>query len=203
MPWWPVIPIAVAVVVLVVWLARYSARKREEFRAAWRGVAKKLGGRWIAPAGSWWRRRSPRIEADVGGFRVVCYYFVVSTGSTMMYFTRTKARVRSGFRCRAVRRGFTSRVATTFGKKQALTGDPSYDERFVVRSRDPEHVACVFTRRVRAAHRHRPDRIEVSGTEVVVTAAGLISDPRRLEAQIRLAAVVARAVTDHPTARVG
>jgi len=197
MPWVVLSVVGAAVVLLVVFALRFEAERREVFRQAWRDFATSRGFVWKPASGPWYRRTSDAIDGNVEGVPVRVDTFVVSTGKSHVTYTRVVSRPGNDVPAKITvsRRHFLTGFGESLGMKTVRTGDPSFDERMVVRARDPEAVRRVIDASVRARILElRPSvTVRIQDQTAKITWRGAEKDPRTLDAACRLAAAISRA----------
>ena len=196
-PWIGIGALVVVVTFVVVAAVRYDASRREAFRVAWRGFASSRGFQWIASTGPWYRRTSDAIEGSMQGVALRLDTYVVSTGKSQITYTRVACSLERPFEAKLVvsRRSFLTGIGERFGRKSIRTGDPSFDERWVLRSKARDAALRLVDETVRSRMRALDRRacLQVSGREAKVWWTGRETDPSVLDAACDLVAAVARA----------
>lgn len=144
--------LAVGLIALVVWLARWARRMAARMRAGWSEVARTLEGTFTPKAGPWYARTA-LIEGRADGCPVRIDHYTVSTGKTSQTFTRVRAKAAAAgsLQLRVQPRHALSGLAEWLGFRELRTGDDAFDQAFVVRGKDPELVRAWLSPEVRAA----------------------------------------------------
>src|SRR5260221_3971764 len=195
---WIGLGLAIAVFALIMVVAfRYDASRRETFRTAWRGFAASRGFRWIASTGSWYRRTSDAIEGSTQGTAFRLDTFTVSTGKSQIVYTRAAARLDRPIEAKLVvsRRTFCTGIGERLGRRSIPTGERTFDEKLVLRSKAPEAGRSLVDETVRERVRalNRRATLQVEGKEAKVWWTGREKEPAVLDAASELVATVARA----------
>jgi hypothetical protein len=195
---WLVLALLVAGLAIVIVVAvRYDARRSELRREAWRRFASDRGFRWIEAAGPWYRRIPQAIEGTLEGVAFRLDTFTVSTGKTQVTYTRVKSQLERRFpgKLLATRRTFLTPIGEAVGWKSIRTGDRSFDDRMVVRSKASEATLRALDDevRLRLGALARSVNLQVADREVKVWWRNAERDPQALEAGCRLVATLARA----------
>ena len=105
----------------------------------WARLAGKIGGQ-VIDEGFW--RGGKKFEVEVGEWTLTLDVYAVSTGKTVVHFTRMRAPYvnRDGFRFRVHRKHLFTWLAKLFGQQDLELGDRPFDESFVVRGNDEAKV---------------------------------------------------------------
>jgi hypothetical protein len=134
-------------------MRRWFGPSKEEI---WRQLAAETNARFVEGG----FLKGDKVEVSHGEWTVTLDTFAVSTGKTVIVFTRMAAPYvnPSGFRFTVYRRGFFTSVAKFFGMQDIETGDPAFDEDFVVKSTDEAKVRQLFTNpKIRALLAKQPE----------------------------------------------
>ena len=129
---------AVGVVVLVVLLALlviWGRRFNQRINAAWAEAARDLEGTYDPKAGAWYRR-SRAIDANLAGVPVHVDHYTVSTGKSSTTYTRCEAEARGsgGLELKVYPKTIFTSIGRALGFQDVATGDPAFDEAFVVKA---------------------------------------------------------------------
>ncbi|HTE06810.1 MAG TPA: DUF3137 domain-containing protein [Planctomycetota bacterium] len=104
----------------------------------WRQLAAELDAEY-APGGFF---KSGAVRLAHGEWTLTLDTYVVSTGKTVIVFTRMRAPYVNpgGFRFNIYRRGFFSDLAKRFGMQDIEIGHPDFDRDFIIKSSDEGKV---------------------------------------------------------------
>jgi hypothetical protein len=88
-----------------------------------------------------------KVEATHGEWTVTLDTYVVSTGKTVVVFTRMRAPYvnPNGFRFTIYRRGVFSDIAKRFGMQDIEIGDEAFDRDFIVKASDESQVRSLLS----------------------------------------------------------
>src|SRR5262245_57735320 len=102
--------------------------------AVWQQLSTEIGADFTQ--GRLWK--GDRVDATHGEWTVTLDTFVVSTGKTVVVFTRLRAPYVNpdGFRFTIYRRGVFSDVAKWFGMQDIEIGHPAFDRDFILKATD-------------------------------------------------------------------
>jgi hypothetical protein len=196
----PVAAIAalIALVALVlIGALRYEARRIERFREAWRAYASSRAFRWIQASGPWYRRTSDAIEGSVQGVPFHLDTYVVSTGKSHVTFTRATCALegQAAANCTITPRTIFTGFGEALGVKSIRTGDPAFDAKLSLRSKDPRGALALVDETVRSRLRalDRRASLVVAGKEAKLRWNGAEKDPAVLDAACEIVSAVARA----------
>ena len=116
-------------------LRRMFGPSREEI---WRQLSDEVGGTYSD--GSW--SKSSRVDASHGEWTVTLDTYAVSTGKTVVVFTRMRAPYVNpeGFRFNIYRRSVFSNIGKLFGMQDVEVGETAFDEDFIVQATDESRV---------------------------------------------------------------
>src|SRR5436190_5169703 len=94
----------------------------------WRQLSQQMNARYVA--GGW--AKSDRVEVDHGDWTVTLDTYVVSTGKTVIVFTRMRAPYVNphGFRFMVYRKSIFTGIAKFFGMQDIEIGHPPFDHDF-------------------------------------------------------------------------
>ncbi|MEM6787518.1 MAG: hypothetical protein AAGA56_00360 [Myxococcota bacterium] len=183
--------LAIGLVALIGSAIRGHQRK---ISAAWAEAARRLVGRYDPKSGPWYRR-SKRIDASLRDQDVSIDHYTVSTGNTTITYTRGGAAVAfaGDFELRVYPKGFWANLGEALGTQDVKTGDPSFDDAFMVKANDEARAQAWLTPAVRAAIETAEGyRFTLKKGQLKAEYATLESDPDRLVRLARATAVVAR-----------
>jgi hypothetical protein len=112
-------------------------------KEVWRQLSDQIGGQFI-DGGAW---KGDKVEATHSEWTVTLDTYVVSTGKTVVVFTRMRAPYvnPSGFRFTIYRQGFFSDIAKRFGMQDIEIGDQAFDQDFIVKATDESQVRALLT----------------------------------------------------------
>jgi hypothetical protein len=131
----------------------------------WRQLAEELGAQYV-DGGMW---RGDKVEGRAGSWTVTLDTYAVSTGKTVVVFTRLRAPFvnRNGFRFSVRRQGLFSEIAIKLGGQDVEIGWPEFDDAFVLKGTDEDKVRELFARpRLRELLADQPDvHLEVCDDE--------------------------------------
>lgn len=129
---------------LVATFVRDVARRRRE---VWGEAARRLGGTFDPTSGRW-LLGTPQITAHLDGVEVV----IDLSHDGNDAFTRARSEVAEvgNFTLRIAPKGAWQRAAVALGAQDVETGDPAFDEAWVVRTSDPERARAFLDPAVRA-----------------------------------------------------
>lgn len=109
----------------------------------WRQLSEEINAQYVA-ADFW---KGDKVEAQVGNWAITMDIHAVSTGKTVVQYTRLRAPYlnRDGFRFRIYRKGMLS----DFGKKwlgvqDVEVGDPYFDETFIIQGNSTKQIRALF-----------------------------------------------------------
>jgi hypothetical protein len=195
---WIMIGVAVAFIALVLIAAfRFDASRRAAFQTAWRSYANSRGFQWIASSGPWYRKTSDAIDGATLGAAFRLDTYTVSTGKSQIVYTRAASSLERPLEAKLVvsRRTFFTGIGERFGRRSIATGDRSFDEKWVLRSKAPDAARRLVDETVRERVRalNRPASLQVEGKEAKVWWTGREKDPAALDAACDLVVAVVRA----------
>jgi len=132
----------------------------------WRQLASEIEGQYVE--GGWWGRKD-RVEAMHESWIVTLDTHVVSTGKSVIVFTRMRAPFvnPSGFRFSVSRRNVFTEIAKWFGYQDIAIGAEPFDSDFVIKGSDERLVRELFgSARLRELLEAQPRvRLEVKDDE--------------------------------------
>lgn len=116
-------------------LRRLFGPSREEI---WRQLSAEIDAQYVE--GGFWK--GDKVQARHGEWTVTLDTYVVSTGKTVIHFTRMRAPYVNpdGFRFAIYRHGLFSGIAKLFGMQDIDTGDEQFDSDFIVKGTDETRV---------------------------------------------------------------
>ena len=130
------------------------------------------------------------------GVQVKLDTYVVSTGKSHMTFTRATSPLERDAPSKVTvsRRHIFTGLGEALGMKTVRTGDPSFDERMVVRTKDAARVRGTIDETVRARILAMPASVtlRVDGRTAKVTWRGKEKESRTLDTALGLAAAVSK-----------
>ncbi len=111
-------------------------------KEVWSQLSETIGGRFIE--GGFFK--TDKVEASHGSWVVTLDNYTVSTGKSTIIFTRMRAPYVNpdAFRFTIYRKGFFSEIGKWFGMQDIQTGDPLFDEAFIVQGNDERKVRALF-----------------------------------------------------------
>jgi len=195
---WIGIGVAIVFVALVMIVSfRYDASRRETFNSAWRSFATSRGFQWIASSGPWYRQTAAAIDGSAQGTAFRLDTFTVSTGKSQIVYTRASGSLERYFEAKLVvsRRTFFTGIGERLGWRSIPTGDRTFDEKWVLRSKAPDAARRLVDETVRERVRtlNRRASVQVEGKAAKVWWTGREKDPAVLDAACDLVAAVVRA----------
>ena len=198
MPWIPVGLFGAAMILVVVFAARYQAERTRRFREAWREFAANRGFAWKQAAGAWYRRSTDAIDAPIEGAPIRFDTYVVSSGKHAVVYTRvaTSLEREAPAKLSIAPRSSLTAIGESLGFSTVRTGDPGFDARMVVRSRNEGIARRAVDEDVRARSLEIARRIQVKvdGRTAKVAWRGREKDPSTLDAAGRLIAALRRSI---------
>jgi len=128
----------------LLWLGAKSSQK------VWRNgqrLAETLGltpahgvptGQWFYPA--------PRAAGTIRGKRVELFTYTTGSGKSRRHWAAISAapRAAGGLTLSLARQGFATRVLELFGAKEVQVVDPAFDQRWFIRTNQPEFVRAAL-----------------------------------------------------------
>lgn len=108
----------------------------------WRQLSAETGAEYIR--GGFWK--GDKVQATHGEWTVTLDTYVVSTGKTVVLYTRLRAPYVNpdGFRFTIYRRGFFSELGKFLGMQDVEVGYPEFDRDFIIKGRDYEKLRALF-----------------------------------------------------------
>lgn len=123
----------------------------------WRQLSEQIDAQYVA--GNLWQ--GDRVEAKVGNWAVTLDIHTVSTGKSVIQYTRLRSpyRSRDGFRFRIYRKGFFSEWGKQwFGLQDVSVGDPLFDETFIIQGNSETRLRELFAdEKIRALFHAQPN----------------------------------------------
>jgi hypothetical protein len=112
-------------------IRRMFGPSREEI---WRQLSSEIGAQYVDGGFG----RGDKVRATHGDWTVTLDTYVVSTGKTVIVFTRMRAPYVNpdGFRFTIYRRGMFSGIAKFFGMQDIEIGDAAFDADFIIKGTD-------------------------------------------------------------------
>jgi hypothetical protein len=109
----------------------------------WDQLAREIDGK---VTNSRWGR-GDKVEATHGEWTVTLDTYVVSTGKTVIVFTRMRAPYvnPSGFRFEIYRKGFFSELGKLLGMQDIEVGYEDFDRDFIIKGNDEQQVKLLFS----------------------------------------------------------
>lgn len=104
----------------------------------WRQLSSELGARYVEGGFA----KSDKVQATHGEWIVTLDTYVVSTGKTVIVFTRMRAPYvnPAGFRFTVYRKGIFSGLGKMLGMQDIEIGDESFDQDFIIKGTDEARV---------------------------------------------------------------
>jgi len=150
---------AVVNVVIVFFVLRVRMRNLGRAKARLAGLAERLGisvsgGKPLVPDMPWlsWLTTPVVLEGEYGGHTLRIYHYSNSSGKNKSP-THARARIAGpnpkGLTLRLYRQGLSASLGKMLGMQDVETGDPQFDDMFMVKTSDPEFVAQAIIPRIR------------------------------------------------------
>lgn len=131
----------------------------------WRQLSSELGGRYVEGG----LAKSDKVQATHGEWIVTLDTYVVSTGKTVIVFTRMRAPYVNpgGFRFTVYRKGIFSGLGKMLGMQDIEIGDESFDQDFIIKGTDEARVRELLSNtKIRELIARQPEiRFTVKGDE--------------------------------------
>ena len=104
----------------------------------WTKLADEIHGQYVK--GGWWK--ADKVQIEHNDWTLTLDTYVVSTGKTVVVFTRMRAPFvnPSGFRFLVYRRSIFTGIGKFFGMQDIEIGDPPFDDSFVIQATDEYKV---------------------------------------------------------------
>ena len=120
-------------------LRKWFGPSREEM---WRQLCSETGADYVK-GGAW---KGDKVQAKHGEWTLTLDTYAVSTGKTVIVFTRMRAPYVNPdqFRFTISRRGFFSDIAKWFGMQDIEVGYPDFDRDFIIKGTDPGKLRALF-----------------------------------------------------------
>ena len=95
--------------------------------------------------GGFWK--GSKVEAKVKEWTVTLDTFTVSTGKTVVVFTRMRAPFvnRDGLRFKIYRKGWLSDLGKALGMQDLETGFADFDDEFIIKGNNPQQIRQLFS----------------------------------------------------------
>ena len=108
----------------------------------WRQLCTELGAEYVQ--GGFWKK--DKVQATHGEWTITLDTYVVSTGKTVMHFTRLRAPYVNPdhFRFTIYRRGFFSDIAKWLGMQDIVVGHEDFDRDFIIKGTEETKVRALF-----------------------------------------------------------
>jgi hypothetical protein len=121
-------------------LRRWFGPSREEI---WRQLSEEMGARLIEGGFG----KGDKVEVTHRDWIVTLDTYVVSTGKTVVVFTRMRAPYVNpdGFRFKIYRKGVFSGIGKFLGMQDIEIGDAAFDEAFIIKSTDESRVRTLLS----------------------------------------------------------
>ena len=196
---YPVLIVLGAVVVFAI--IRFAIAARKKTIAAWEEAARELGITFNTPG----RFSSYLMEGNVAGYQVKVHTYTQRSGENSQTYTAFRvsfpASLDLGLKLSRELK-FFSGVAKFFGGQDITTGDPSFDETFVIKGLDAEAVNDFLSddRRQQLAELHQEQKgmgIVVTDTDISITTRGVIRKVEAITGQVANLTRVAFALSGH------
>ena len=112
----------------------------------WRNLSAEIGASYVAGG----FMRPDRVEASHGRWTVTLDTYAVSTGRTVIVYTRMRAPYVNpgGFRFTIYRRGVFSNIAKFLGMQDVEVGDDEFDRDFIIKGTDEAKLRLCSSARV-------------------------------------------------------
>jgi hypothetical protein len=108
----------------------------------WQQLSRDVGGTYVD--GGYWGR--DKVIAQHGEWTVTLDTYAVSTGKTVVHFTRMRAPYvnQDGFRFTIYRSGWFSELGKLLGMQDVEVGHPEFDEALVIKGNDEKKLRALF-----------------------------------------------------------
>ena len=108
----------------------------------WKQLSNQLGARYVEGGFA----KADKVQVRVKDWIVTLDTFVVSTGKTVVVFTRMRAPYvnADNFRFRIHRKGFFTALGKMLGMQDIEVGFPEFDEAFVIKGNDEAKLRALF-----------------------------------------------------------
>jgi hypothetical protein len=108
----------------------------------WRQLCSELGAEYVQ-GGAW---KKDKVQATHDGWTITLDTYVVSTGKTVMHFTRLRAPYVNPdhFRFTIYRRGLFSEIAKRLGMQDVVVGHEDFDRDFIIKGTDEKKLHALF-----------------------------------------------------------
>ena len=192
---------AVLGIVVVVAIIRFAIAARKKRIAAWSEAAGELGVTFNTPG----RFSNYLMEGNVAGYQVKVYTYTQRSGENSQTYTAFRVSFPGsldlGLKLSRELK-FFSGVAKFFGAQDITTGDPSFDDTFVIKGLDAEAVNEFLTddRRQQLTELHQQQKgmgIVVTDTDISITCRGVVRKAELLTGQVANLTRVAFALSGH------
>ena len=116
------------------WRRMFGPRRKE----IWGQLSSEMGARYVEGGFG----KADKIQATHGDWTVTLDTYVVSTGKTVIVFTRMRAPYVNpgGFRFTVYRKGIFSGLGKMLGMQDIEIGDESFDQDFIIKGTDEARV---------------------------------------------------------------
>jgi hypothetical protein len=169
----------------------------------WRQLSAEIGAEFSK--GKWSKR--DKVTATHGEWTITLDTFTVSTGRSVVIFTRMRAPYVNpdGFRFTIFRRGFFKDIAKWFGMQDVIVGHEQFDRDFIIKGTDETRLRALFDNpRLRDLISAQPKihltvkdhegyfgpKFPADTDELCFTVGGILKDVDRLKALFELFAEV-------------
>jgi hypothetical protein len=121
-------------------MRRWFGPSREEI---WRQLSEEMGARLVESRFG----KGDKVEVAHRDWIVTLDTYVVSTGKTVVVFTRMRAPYVNpdGFRFKIYRKGIFSGIGKFLGMQDIEIGDATFDEAFIIKSTDESKVRALLS----------------------------------------------------------
>jgi len=111
-------------------------------KEVWKQLSDKLGAKFVEGGFA----RPDKVQVSVKEWIITLDTYVVSTGKSVVVFTRMRAPYVNpdSFRFRVYREGFFTPVAKLLGVRDVEVGFPEFDEAFVIQGNDDSKLRSLF-----------------------------------------------------------
>ena len=159
------------------WRKLFGPSKQE----IWRQLSTEIEARYVE-GGLW---KGDKVQAIHGEWTVTLDTYAVSTGKTVIVFTRMRAPYVNpdGFRFTIYRKGVFSDLAKRFGMQDVEVGVEPFDRDFIIKGTDETKLRELFSSpTIRDLIAKQPEiHFEVKDDELYFAVPGVIKDVERLK----------------------
>lgn len=173
----------------------FSQRKR-----VWSLVAERFGGTYRPARGGFFNRSKPEIDAEIGNVAVNVTLLTEGAGDSSTTYTLVRAGwlLGSGPELRVTSANVLTRMGRALGLQDVPTGDPAFDDAFIVKAPVADAVHALLDQRARRAMSSlRTGRLNASASSVEYRVSRIMADPTMFAIAMELVAQVAAMGSAH------